>query len=88
MFNRLINLTRSPGGTKFSVTRRGYDPAEVHAYLEDIAAACALGTPIDTALIENRTFRVVKRGYDRVEVHKFLYQLANRQPQPALPAAA
>ncbi len=88
MFGRFMEKAKTTGGTKFAVAKRGYDRDEVHAYLQDIAAAFALGTPLDAALIENRTFRVVKRGYDRVEVHKFLYELAHRNVPAALPAAA
>ena len=88
MFARFMEKAKTAGEPKFAIAKRGYDREEVHAYLEDIAAAFALGSPLNAVLIENRTFTVVKRGYDRVEVHKFLYELANRHEQPALPAAA
>ncbi|GGV01087.1 hypothetical protein GCM10010260_41880 [Streptomyces filipinensis] len=45
----------------FDIARRGYDRAQVDAYLAGLAAAAAAATPPPV-------FDLVRRGYDRTQV--------------------
>ncbi|MFG2121568.1 DivIVA domain-containing protein [Streptomyces sp. NPDC048710] len=51
----------------FDIVRRGYDRAQVDAYLTRLAAGTAPGTP--------PAFDVVRRGYDRAQVDTRLAEL-------------
>lgn len=51
----------------FDITRRGYDRAQVDAYLAGLAAGTAAGTP--------PAFDIVRRGYDRTQVDQRIVEL-------------
>lgn len=62
----------------FSVTRRGYDRAEVASYLAALAADLP-GSDADE--IRRKTFSVTRRGYDRAEVASYLARIAHELEQ-------
>ncbi|WP_208900026.1 DivIVA domain-containing protein [Streptomyces incarnatus] len=53
----------------FDIARRGYDRAQVDAYLAGMAAGTASGAP--------PVFDIVRRGYDRAQVDARVAQLRN-----------
>ncbi|MFE8943950.1 DivIVA domain-containing protein [Streptomyces sp. NPDC007856] len=53
----------------FDVARRGYDRAQVDAYLTRLAEGTALGAP--------PLFDIVRRGYDRAQVDARVAELLN-----------
>ena len=57
----------------FSVTRRGYDRAEVASYLAVLAADLTGSKPDQ---IRQKTFSVTRRGYDKAEVASYLARVA------------
>ena len=64
----------------FSVTRRGYDRAEVASYLAALAADPSGSDPDE---IRRKTFSVTRRGYDKAEVVTYLARLAHDLEQEA-----
>ena len=57
----------------FSVTRRGYDRAEVSSFLASVAADLASAEPES---IRRKSFSVTRRGYDKAEVSSYLARVA------------
>jgi DivIVA domain-containing protein len=57
----------------FSVTRRGYDRAEVASYLAVLASDLSGSQPDQ---IRQKTFSVTRRGYDKAEVASYLARIA------------
>ena len=57
----------------FSVTRRGYDRAEMASYLAVLASDLSGSQPDQ---IRQKTFSVTRRGYDKAEVASYLARIA------------
>jgi len=82
-------MTESPQEIRqktFSVTRRGYDRAEVASYLAALAADLSGSQPDQ---IRQKTFLVTRRGYDKAEVASYLARIAHEleEDAPGAPAA-
>ncbi|MDE3205800.1 MAG: DivIVA domain-containing protein [Acidobacteriota bacterium] len=62
----------------FAAARRGYRPAEVDRYLEDIAAQLRTQGRVKGGPLSAAGFRLGPRGYDTVQVDAFLQEISSR----------